>query len=218
MLALMVGVFQFTLGVLRLGLVVNFLSHPVVNGFTNAAAIIIASSQLSKMFGVYVDKAEHHYETIIRVIQAAVHYTHWPTLLMGAFAFAVPTVRIKDIADLQGIRGNQLVGIGLVTGLSGRGDSQNSELLKAAIANLVSNFGFRIDPADVRSRNCAVVTVSCQIPAFVRAGETVDILVSSIGDARTLDGGVDGHVLRHGFHLLVRRVDLIDPAFATQQG
>ncbi|MCF8146018.1 MAG: SulP family inorganic anion transporter [Deltaproteobacteria bacterium] len=88
-LALMVGVFQFTLGLLRLGLVVNFLSHPVVNGFTNAAAIIIASSQLSKMFGVYVDKAEHHYETIMRVIEAAFQYTHWPTFLMGAFAFAI---------------------------------------------------------------------------------------------------------------------------------
>jgi len=110
--------------------------------------------------------------------------------LLGVSAFAVPMVRIKDIADLRGIRDNQLVGIGLVTGLAGRGDSQNSELLKAAIANLVSNFGFRIDPADVRSRNCAVVTVSCQIPAFVRAGESVDILVSSIGDARTLEGGV----------------------------
>ena len=57
LLALMVGVFQLALGVLRLGLVVNFLSHPVVNGFTNAAAIIIATSQLSKMFGVYVDSA-----------------------------------------------------------------------------------------------------------------------------------------------------------------
>ncbi len=89
LLALMVGVFQFSLGILRLGLVVNFLSHPVVNGFTNAAAIIIASSQLSKIFGVYVDKAQHHYETIIRVVQAAVHYTHWPTLLMGAAAFAI---------------------------------------------------------------------------------------------------------------------------------
>lgn len=110
--------------------------------------------------------------------------------LLAACAFAVPAVRIKDIADLRGIRDNQLVGIGLVTGLAGRGDSQNSELLKTAIANLVSNFGFRIDPADVRSRNCAVVTVSCQIPAFVRAGESVDILVSSIGDARTLEGGV----------------------------
>ena len=89
MLALMVGVFQLALGILRLGLVVNFLSHPVVNGFTNAAAIIIASSQLSKMFGVYVDKGEHHYETIIRVVEAAFHYTHWPTFLMGASAFAI---------------------------------------------------------------------------------------------------------------------------------
>ncbi len=89
LLALTVGVFQFTLGVLRLGLVVNFLSHPVVNGFTNAAAIIIASSQLSKLFGVFVNKAEHHYETILRVVQAAWHYIHWPTLGMGALAFAI---------------------------------------------------------------------------------------------------------------------------------
>ncbi|MBW1894015.1 MAG: SulP family inorganic anion transporter [Deltaproteobacteria bacterium] len=86
LLALTVGVFQLLLGVFRLGLIVNFLSHPVVNGFTNAAAIIIASSQLSKMFGVYVDKAPHHYETIIRVIQAAVAYTHWPTLIIGVVA------------------------------------------------------------------------------------------------------------------------------------
>ncbi len=89
LLALMVGIFQLVLGVLRLGLVVNFLSHPVVNGFTNAAALIIASSQLSKMFGVYVDTAPHHYETIVQVVKAAVHYTYWPTLLMGVFAFAV---------------------------------------------------------------------------------------------------------------------------------
>jgi len=89
LLALMVGIFQLTLGILRLGLVVNFLSHPVVNGFTNAAAIIIASSQLSKMFGVYVDTAPHHYETIIHVVKAATHYTHWPTLLMGASAFGI---------------------------------------------------------------------------------------------------------------------------------
>ncbi|ACL04621.1 Sulfate permease [Desulfatibacillum aliphaticivorans] len=88
-LALIVGIFQFLLGVLRLGLVVNFLSHPVVNGFTNAAAIIIATSQLSKLFGVYVDKAEHHYETIIRVIVAATSYIHWYTLFMGALAFGI---------------------------------------------------------------------------------------------------------------------------------
>lgn len=88
-LALSVGIFQLGLGLLRLGLVVNFLSHPVVNGFTNAAAIIIATSQLSKLFGVHVDKAAHHYETILRVLESAAHHTHWMTLFMGALAFGI---------------------------------------------------------------------------------------------------------------------------------
>ena len=89
LLSLVVGVFQFALGVLRLGVVVNFLSHPVVNGFTNGAALIIATSQLSKLFGVHVDSAEHHYETVARVVESAFHFTHWPTLAFGAAAFAV---------------------------------------------------------------------------------------------------------------------------------
>ena len=89
LLALLVGMFQLTLGLLRLGLIVNFLSHPVVNGFTNAAALIIATSQLSKIFGVYVDSAEHHYETIYRVVLAALDYTHLPTFGMAVLAFSV---------------------------------------------------------------------------------------------------------------------------------
>ena len=89
LLALMVGVFQFSLGVLKLGLVVNFISHPVVNGFSNAAALIIATSQLPKLFGIQIDKAHHHYETVYRVFIAAAHYTHWPTLFMGALAFII---------------------------------------------------------------------------------------------------------------------------------
>jgi len=89
LLALMVGSFQFVLGGLRLGLVVNFLSHPVVNGFTNAGAIIIATSQLSKLFGVDVDSAEHHYDTIIAVVREAFHFTHWPTFFLGALAFGI---------------------------------------------------------------------------------------------------------------------------------
>ncbi len=89
LLALIVGAFQFTLGALKLGLVVNFLSHPVVNGFTNAAAIIIATSQLSKLFGVYVDKGHHHYETIYNVIISAFNYTHLPTLGMAVVSFAI---------------------------------------------------------------------------------------------------------------------------------
>ncbi|MBW2367851.1 MAG: STAS domain-containing protein [Deltaproteobacteria bacterium] len=88
-LAFTVDIFQLALGLFRLGMMVNFLSHPVVNGFTNAAALIIASSQFSKLFGVSVDKAVHHYETILRVCSAAIHYTHWPTFFMGAMAFGI---------------------------------------------------------------------------------------------------------------------------------
>ena len=114
LLALMVGMFQFLLGVLKLGLVVNFLSHPVVNGFTNAAAIIIASSQLSKMFGVYVDKAEHHYETIIRVVEGALHYTHLPTLGMGVLAFGIMIVLKRVNPKIP----NVLVAVVVTTALS----------------------------------------------------------------------------------------------------
>jgi SulP family sulfate permease len=94
-LALTVGCFQLFLGVFRLGLVVNLLSHPVVNGFTNAAAIVIASSQFSKLFGVYVDKAPHHYQTIINVCKSAIHYTHLPTLGMGILAITIMVVSKK---------------------------------------------------------------------------------------------------------------------------
>ncbi|MCK5813551.1 MAG: SulP family inorganic anion transporter [Cocleimonas sp.] len=85
MLALMVGVFQLSLGLLRLGVLVDFLSHPVVVGFTNAAAIIIASSQVSKLFGISVDKGEHHYETMWNLL-ISLGETHLPTLIMAAFA------------------------------------------------------------------------------------------------------------------------------------
>ncbi|HEY5683558.1 MAG: SulP family inorganic anion transporter [Gammaproteobacteria bacterium] len=88
-LSLLVGIFQLALGLLRLGVVVNFLSHPVIIGFTNAAAIIIATSQLDKIFGVRIDKAEHHYETVWNTILAIGHQLHWPTLLFGIGAFAI---------------------------------------------------------------------------------------------------------------------------------
>ncbi len=113
-LALTVGIFQFSLGVLRLGLVVNFLSHPVVNGFTNAAAIIIASSQFSKFFGVSVDSAAHHYETMVRVTQAAMDYTHLPTLLYGVCAVTIMVVLKKINPRIP----NVLVAVSITTLIS----------------------------------------------------------------------------------------------------
>ena len=142
LLALMVGIFQLILGVLRLGLVVNFLSHPVVNGFTNAAALIIASSQLSKMFGVYVDTAPHHYETILQVIKAAAHYTYWPTLLMGVFAFAV----MYGLKWLSPRIPNVLVAVVITTFISWATGFQHDQtatidtIKSPAARNLIENF------------------------------------------------------------------------------
>ena len=84
-LALMVGGFQLALGLFKLGVLVDFLSHPVVIGFTNAAAIIIGTSQLSKIFGVSVEKGEHHYETVWRIFEA-VPQMHLATFIIGIFS------------------------------------------------------------------------------------------------------------------------------------
>ncbi len=86
MLAIFIGVFQMMLGFFRLGVLVDFLSHPVVVGFTNAGAIIIGTSQLGKLFGVSVEKADKHYETVFRTLQEIVSSTHWPTLMMAVLA------------------------------------------------------------------------------------------------------------------------------------
>ncbi len=89
MLAFMVGVFQMALGLLRLGVLVNFLSHPVVIGFTNAAAIIIGTSQLGKLFGVSVEKTDHTYLTVYNTIIEAFNSTHFETMLMAILALGI---------------------------------------------------------------------------------------------------------------------------------
>jgi flagellar P-ring protein FlgI len=111
-------------------------------------------------------------------------------LVASTMVFAVPSVRIKDIAALRGIRGNQVLGLGLVTGLDGKGDSSTSPLLRSSVSSLVSSFGVAVAPQDVRSKNAAVVMVSAELPPFSRAGDRIDVTVSSIGDARDLNGGI----------------------------
>src|SRR5690606_35945705 len=103
LLAIMVGGFQLMLGLFRLGVLVDFLSHPVVVGFTNGAAIIIATSQLSKMFGVSVESSEHHYETVWRVLVEASQNTHMLTLIMGIVALAIMFLLKKYAPKVPGV-------------------------------------------------------------------------------------------------------------------
>jgi SulP family sulfate permease len=103
MLAFMVGVFQVALGVLRLGVLVNFLSHPVVIGFTNAAAIIIGTSQLGKLFGVSVETSEHTYETVYDTVVAAFHYAHFETMLMAILALGIMIGLKRYLPKIPGV-------------------------------------------------------------------------------------------------------------------
>ncbi len=89
LLSFMVGLAQLAMGVLRLGFLVNFLSQPVINGFTNAVIILIALSQLHKIFGVTVEAAEYQFETLYLVLMAALRDAHWPSVLMACLAAAV---------------------------------------------------------------------------------------------------------------------------------
>ena len=102
MLALLVGIIQLTLGVFKLGVIVNFLSHPVIVGFTNAAAIIIALSQVNKLIGVPMGRSEHFIEDIWGVAKLAGD-THLPTLAMGATAIAIMWVIRKKAPRLPGV-------------------------------------------------------------------------------------------------------------------
>ncbi|MBC8494067.1 MAG: sulfate permease [Candidatus Thioglobus sp.] len=103
LLAFMVGIFQFALGALKLGFVINFLSHPVVVGFTNAAAIIIGTSQLNKVFGVVKGEGEHTYEQVWGTIVNATSDTHMATLSIAIVAFAIMIAIKKYAPKLPGV-------------------------------------------------------------------------------------------------------------------
>lgn len=98
-------------------------------------------------------------------------------------------VRVKDLGKLQGWRENALVGYGVVTGLAGTGDAPTNRSTKQALANVFSQFNMTIPPEQVQSRNVAVVMVTASLPTFAREGDTVDVTVTSAGDARSLVGG-----------------------------
>lgn len=99
--------------------------------------------------------------------------------------------RIKDIADIQGVRPNQLVGYGVVTGLNGTGDGQQAVFTIQSILSMLRRRGINItvDPRQLRVENAAAVVVTATLPPFARVGSRIDVQVSSIGDAESLQGG-----------------------------
>jgi flagellar P-ring protein precursor FlgI len=110
-------------------------------------------------------------------------------LLLAAPAAAAEAVRVKDLGKLRGWRENPLVGYGIVSGLAGTGDSPTNRTTRQTLSNVLSQFNLSIPAEQVQSRNVAVVLVSATLPAFAREGDTLDVSVTSTGDARSLVGG-----------------------------
>jgi len=109
-------------------------------------------------------------------------------LLVFIFAGSAAAARIKDIANIKGVRTNQLVGYGLVIGLNGTGDKDDKVTVRS-ISEMLEKMGLTVKPDDIKADNVASVIVTAKLPAFARAGSRIDVLVSSIGGADNLQGG-----------------------------
>ena len=110
----------------------------------------------------------------------------------GSFFCSAPVEgsRIKDLAQVEGVRANQLIGYGLVVGLDGSGDRQDPQFTVQTLTNLLQTYQIKIDPASVRVKNVAAVMVTAEVPPYVQPGTRLDAIVSSVGDAQSLSGGM----------------------------
>ncbi|MCK4388847.1 MAG: flagellar basal body P-ring protein FlgI [Desulfobacterales bacterium] len=110
------------------------------------------------------------------------------TLLLS-FSAEASAARLKDLASIKGIRHNQLIGYGLVVGLNGTGDKQGTGFTVQSLVNMMERMGIHVDKKDVTVKNVAAVMVTTKIPPFARIGNKIDVVVSSVGDAKSLLGG-----------------------------
>jgi len=117
-------------------------------------------------------------------------------LLIALLAESAAAIRIKDIAYVQGVRGQQLIGYGLVVGLNGSGDTQRSTFTVQSVISMLKRFGITVPQDDsrlgndyLRLRNVAAVMVTATVPGFAKEGGSIDVIVSSMGDATSLQGG-----------------------------
>ena len=104
-------------------------------------------------------------------------------------AVEVQAARIKDVAHFEGVRATQLIGYGLVVGLDGTGDNKQAEFTIQSVSAMLSRMGIRIDPNQILLRNVAAVMVTATLPAHAQPGTGMDVLVSAMGNARSIVGG-----------------------------
>lgn len=100
------------------------------------------------------------------------------------------TMRLKDVARIEGVRNNQLTGLGLVVGLNGTGDTNRALANIEMVVNVLARHGIQVDQNQLKVRNIAAVMLTANLPPFLRSGDTLDVQVASFGDAKSLQGGI----------------------------
>src|SRR5262245_11383284 len=116
--------------------------------------------------------------------------TRFATLLIAAAALASGAARIKEIAALEGVRDNQLIGYSVVVGLNGTGDKRQTVFSAQALTNILRRMGVTVNPTAILVRNMAAVMVTATLPPFGQPGTRIDVTVAAIGDATNLQGGL----------------------------
>ncbi|USN46484.1 MAG: flagellar basal body P-ring protein FlgI [Pseudobdellovibrionaceae bacterium] len=114
-------------------------------------------------------------------------FTQLIVIILG-MAMTAKAARLKDIANIRGVRSNQLVGYGIVVGLNGTGDS-GLEYTNKSISRMLDKLGMKIGGDEAASKNVAAVLITAELPPFARAGNRIDVTVSALGDATSLKGG-----------------------------
>ena len=110
-------------------------------------------------------------------------------IALMVLAPALRASRVKDMSFVSGGRSNQLIGYGIVVGLAGDGDSNAVTTLRS-VANILQRNGLTVDPTQIKAKNSAAVMITADIPPFLKPGARIDVTVSSMGDAKSLQGGV----------------------------
>jgi flagellar P-ring protein precursor FlgI len=111
-------------------------------------------------------------------------------LAIGFAAGPAGATRLKDLVSIEGIRDNQLIGYGVVVGLAGTGDTQQTIFSNQSLANILERMGVAVSPTAIRVKNTAAVMVTAKLPAFAQPGLPLDTTVAAVGDAKNLQGGI----------------------------
>ena len=129
-------------------------------------------------------------QTKSRIIARVFPVVFFVFIFFASAVIPAYAARIKELGYLNGVRNNQLIGYGLLVGLNGTGDKSNTLFTNQSLANMLDSLGVKVDARSTKVNNIAAVMITANLPPFAKIGNKIDATVSSLGDAKSIEGGV----------------------------